>query len=178
MITRRIFLSAAAALPFPALAAELKDQPPLPPPLTRLRELPLQDAAGRPTTLGALIGAPRPAIVSFWATWCAPCAVEGRELARIRGRFADDRLAILGVNVDATPDPAKLAAFRQKAQMTYRQALGDKRLYAGFNGSDRVALPRTYVFDAAGAPVAAFGRYFGARTLKAINEAVAQAMRG
>jgi thiol-disulfide isomerase/thioredoxin len=130
------------------------------------------------TTLGALVGAPRASIVSFWATWCAPCAMEGRELAKIRRKFADERLAIVGINLDAAPDAAKLAAFRQKAQMNYIQGLAGQRVYAALAGTERVALPRTYVFDGQGRPVAAFGRYFGARTLKAINDAVATAMRG
>lgn len=162
--------------PGPALAADLKDQPPLPPPLPRLRGLPLADEQGRATTLGALLGAPRPAVVSFWAVWCAPCALEGRELAKLRRKHADEQLAMLGINVDAAPDPVKLTAFRAKAQMNYRQALDGKRAYAALAGQEAVALPRTYVFDAAGAPVAAFGRYFGARTLRAINAAVARAV--
>ena len=103
--------------------------------------------------------------------------MEGRELAKIRSRISDERLAIIGVNVDAAPEAAKLAAFRQKAQMNYVQALGGKAAYAGVAGTEMVALPRTYVFDGAGRPVAAFGRYFGNRTLKALNEAVALALR-
>jgi hypothetical protein len=43
-------------------------------------------------------------------------------------------------------------------------------------GRAQLALPRTYVFDAQGQPLAAFGRFIGARTLNAIDEAVRRAV--
>src|SRR5690349_15003870 len=121
MIERRALLAglAASAATSAAAAEPLKGQPALPGPLERYRSVGVRRPDGQPTTLGRLLGPPRPTVVSFWATWCAPCALEGRRLAQLRSAYPEERLAILGVNIDAQPDPDKLAAFRQKAQMNY-----------------------------------------------------------
>jgi len=169
-------LPATAIAPGAAQGQELRDQPALPKPLGALVGVSLRDHLGRPTTLGALIGQPRPAVISFWASWCAPCAVEGRHLAGIRAAYPEDRLAIIGINVDAERDAAKMEPFRRKAQMNYQQALG-REAYGPITGSASVLLPRTYLFDRTGRPVAAFGRYYGAKTTKAITAAVERAVR-
>jgi thiol-disulfide isomerase/thioredoxin len=131
---------------------------------------------GRPTTLGRLLGPVRPTVVSFWATWCAPCALEGRRLAKLRTAYADERLAIVGINIDSKADAARLDQFRQKAQMNYTQALDGQAAYRAMAARDQFALPRTYVFGAGGEPVAAFGRFFGERTLSASDAAVRSAV--
>ena len=180
MLDRRSALGLlAAAAAAPARAAEpLKGQPGLPGPLDRYRGLPVRRIDGEPSTLGRLLGPPRPTVVSFWATWCAPCAIEGRRLARLRSLHPDARLAIVGLNIDSRPDPLRLDLFRRKAHMTYTQGVDALAAYQEITGALTVALPRTYVFDGAGQPVAAFGRFFGERTLAAIDAAVAAALRG
>ena len=60
--------------------------------------------------------------------------------------------------------------------MNYTQGLDGKALYLALSDRPTVALPRTYVFDAVGQPVAAFGRFFGERTLVAIDAAVRAAV--
>ena len=177
MIARRDVLAGlAAAVGTSTQAAEtLKGQPPLPGPLDRYREVGVRRLDGSPSTLGRLLGPPRPSVVSFWATWCAPCVLEGRRLAQLRGAYPEEQLAILGVNINDEPDPATLAAFRQKARMNYAQALDGRGAYLALTGQAKLALPRVFVFDAAGRPVAAFGRFFGARTLDALEAAVRQA---
>jgi thiol-disulfide isomerase/thioredoxin len=169
-------LAAGAATPVRAAEPALADQPELPGPLSRYRDLPVRRIDGEPATLGRLLGPPRAAVVSFWATWCAPCALEGRRLAQLRMAYPDERLAIIGLNIDTLADERRLDQFRRRAEMNYTQGLGGKPAYLEITGRPTVVLPRTYVFDAAGRPVAAFGRFFGARTLQAIDEAVQRAV--
>ncbi|MBL8146809.1 MAG: TlpA family protein disulfide reductase, partial [Anaerolineae bacterium] len=52
-------------------------------------------ASGDDFSLLALRG--RPVVLNFWATWCAPCAVEMPELQRVHDTFGDSA-AIVGVN--------------------------------------------------------------------------------
>ena len=172
-----LFGAGAAMFGERAAAQALKDQPPLPATLSGFRELAVRDAAGATTTLGRLIGGERPTVLSFWASWCAPCLVEARHLASLRTQYPENRLAIIGVNVDAAKDAAKVEPFRIKAKMNYTQAVGQEPYFA-VTGTRSIALPRTYVFDAAGRPVAAFGRFYGRRTTKAITAAVQKALAG
>lgn len=41
----------------------------------------------------------RTLIVSFWATWCAPCIVEMPSLARLARQVPEDEIAVLAVNL-------------------------------------------------------------------------------
>ncbi|MBL8554383.1 MAG: TlpA family protein disulfide reductase [Phenylobacterium sp.] len=179
MLDRRLLLAGLTVFAAtPAVAAEkgLAGQPEMPGPLARYRDLSVKRVDGEASTLGRLLGPPRPAVVSFWATWCAPCALEGRRLARLRKAYPEERLAIVGINLDSHADDAKLDQFRRRAEMNYTQGLDGKALYLALSDSATVALPRTYVFDASGQPVAAFGRFFGERTLSAIDAAVRAAV--
>jgi thiol-disulfide isomerase/thioredoxin len=179
MITRRFLMLAtgAVALPLPALAKE--DDLKLPPPLPQLSGLALARPDGSATTLGAELGASRPALVSLWATWCGPCVQEAQHLAKLRELHAPDKLDIVGINVEKKRDEKKIAAFLKKGKVNYTQFRGDPEpAYIAFGGSLPITLPRLYVFSALGAPLAMFGRYNGARTLKAIDDAVATALRG
>ena len=80
-------------------------------------ELTFTDLAGKATQLSALRG--RFVLVYFWATWCAPCVANLPSLARIRDRFGNDRLTILGVNLDDDPELAR--AFVERKQLTWPQ---------------------------------------------------------
>jgi peroxiredoxin len=59
-------------------------------------------------------------LLSFWATTCGPCLRETANLKTISEMFgADDRLAIIGVNLDAKPDAAR--AYVIKNQLNWTQ---------------------------------------------------------
>lgn len=178
MVTKRMLLVAAAgwvAAAATGAAEATSGDPPLPPPLTALRDLPLTLPDATPTTLADQL-APAPAIISFWATWCAPCVAEARHLAALRTRYAHERLNIIGINVDRTRDEARIARFLERGRVNYIQLRGDPALYQAFGGGAQIALPRAFVFDADGSPRAAFGRYNGSSTLRALDGAVEAAL--
>jgi peroxiredoxin len=58
-------------------------------------------ADGEDFTLLALRG--RPVVLNFWATWCAPCAVEMPELQRVQDAYGD-AVTVAGVNTGEGPD--------------------------------------------------------------------------
>jgi len=41
-------------------------------------------------------------LLSFWASWCAPCVIEFPAIERLARRFADRGLVVLAVNLDET----------------------------------------------------------------------------
>lgn len=51
----------------------------------------------------------RPAVLTFWASWCGPCQKEMPALALLATKYADQGLKVLGVSVDS--EPAKLGAW-------------------------------------------------------------------
>ncbi len=56
-------------------------------------------------------------ILNFWATWCAPCRAEIRDLVRIRDEFPEDELSIIGISFDF--NPAAVPPFMQRKKMNY-----------------------------------------------------------
>ncbi len=75
------------------------------------------DLAGKTTKLSALRG--RYVLIDFWATWCAPCVTNLPALAKLHDRFGrEDRLTVLGVNLDDDPDQARKFVAREKLSWT------------------------------------------------------------
>lgn len=176
MLARRTLLAAAVAGATPSLAhAAAFADPPLPPHLDTLRAVNLTQPNGAATTLAQALGQGRPAIVSFWATWCAPCVGEAEHLARIRNRTPSARLAVVGINVDRRRDENRIAEFLRNARATYTQLRADNAIFEAF-GCDAATLPRCFVFAADGRPLAAFDRFFEHQTPQRIDRVVAQAL--
>jgi thiol-disulfide isomerase/thioredoxin len=176
MLARRTLLAAAIAAVTPSLAhAAAYTDPPLPPHLNRLGPTSLTLPNGAATTLAQTLGQGRPAIVSFWATWCAPCSGEAEHLARIRTRTPSTRLAIVGINVDRRRDETRIAEFLRRAGANYTQLRADNAIFEAF-GCDAATLPRCFIFAADGRPLAAFDRFFERDTPRRIDRAVAQAL--
>jgi thiol-disulfide isomerase/thioredoxin len=179
MITRRLLILSAGAMALPLPAFAKKGDTPLPPPLADLSALALTRADGSPTTLGAEVRQGRAVIVSLWATWCAPCLSEAKHLSDLRKKHGEDRLVIIGINVDKTRDEKKIATFLKKGGVNYTQLRGDSEAtYTAFGGSLPVTLPRLYVFTPNGTPTAVFGVYSGGQTLKQVDKAAEAAMNG
>lgn len=55
---------------------------------------------GKSVSLASLAG--KPAMINFWATWCAPCIKELPELERIYGMYKDRGLSVVLVNQQET----------------------------------------------------------------------------
>ena len=179
MLTRRqslAVLTAAVAAGIGPAHGQTPQQPSLPPALDALTALQIRTPQGVVATLGDHLR-PGPTVIAFWATWCGPCLAEGRELARIRANVPPERLNIIGVNMDRNEvrESDRLARFIQRARMNYTQLWGTVSFYRAFNNPGegaQILLPRLYVFSADGNPTAAFGRYDGGASLRAIDRAV------
>jgi cytochrome c biogenesis protein CcmG, thiol:disulfide interchange protein DsbE len=106
-------------------------------------ELPREVLVGPRVDLASLRG--KPALINFWASWCAPCKEEAPELKS----FSDDlggRATLVGVDWNDSADSAR--EFIAKSGWDYpilrdpTQKVGTEY---GLNG-----LPTTFVLDAEG----------------------------
>jgi cytochrome c biogenesis protein CcmG/thiol:disulfide interchange protein DsbE len=106
--------------------------------------LPHEQLSGAIVTLAALRG--HPVLVTFWASWCAPCAREAPALERFSGGL-NGHATLVGVNwSDLSLSEAR--AFIKRYGWTFpnlRDSEGTVGVNYGLTG-----LPTTFVIDSAG----------------------------
>ena len=90
-------------------------------------------------------GEKRPALISFWTTWCAPCREELPELNRLRDRYGD-RLQLLAINVKESPK--RVQRFLDKVNLNYPVLLDKEGVVA--RAYKMRGLPYIFIIDADG----------------------------
>jgi peroxiredoxin len=79
-----------------------------PPPPEKPRPAPsftLPSIKGKSVSLASLAG--KPAMINFWASWCAPCVKELPELERIHNLYRDRGLSVILVNMQEKAEVVK-----------------------------------------------------------------------
>jgi tetratricopeptide (TPR) repeat protein len=97
----------------------------------------------------ARVGGGRPAVINFWAPWCAPCNQELPQLVDLSRRYQGE-VDFAGVSVELKNLESVRASIK-KFNIPYDQFLADDGVMQRFFGSsDDAALPSTFVFGADG----------------------------
>jgi cytochrome c biogenesis protein CcmG/thiol:disulfide interchange protein DsbE len=94
----------------------------------------------------------RTVLLSFWASWCAGCKQETRELEALAKRWASKALTVVGVDVHDTAGAAR--AFAKESKVSYelvRDGSGQAATTFGVSG-----LPTTFVISPEGRVVKLF----------------------
>lgn len=110
---------------------------------TRLPEIALQDAAGRPVNLADYRG--RPLVINLWATWCPPCRREMPMMQQAQVANPDVHFVFLNQGEDAP----KVRQFLTTQRLMLSNVLLDAKGLAGAAFGYQ-ALPATLFFDAGG----------------------------
>ncbi len=123
-------------------------------PATRddFHQVPLVGLTGDAHRLSELLDG-RPALLSLWAPWCAPCVKELPELDRLARQVGACHGTVLGVAVGESP--ATLGAFVRERGLGYPQ-LTDQSFRLS-DALDQHRIPALLVLDAAGRVVYAGG---------------------
>lgn len=106
----------------------------------------LKTPAGREYTLSELKG--NAVLVNLWATWCPPCRAEMPAIERMYREYKDRGLVVLAVNITYQDDPANIAPFVQKYDLTFPILL-DETGAVGATYQMR-SLPSTYFINRTG----------------------------
>ena len=108
-----------------------------------LPEVALTDSKGAPVNLSAYKG--RVVLLDFWATWCVPCREETPHFVELQRKYGD-RLQIIGVSMDDSPDPVR--NFYQQFQMNYPVVMGTADVGVAYGGV--LGLPIAFLIDREG----------------------------
>src|SRR2546427_10389756 len=85
----------------------------------------------------------KPVLITFWATWCAPCREEMPAMERLHRRYKEQGFVMLAVSVDS--DPALVTPFLALHKLTFPVAIDAKMELANMY---RVrALPSSFIVD-------------------------------
>lgn len=157
---RRLVVFAAlallAAIGAPFWLARSFTAGPMPPSIGVVSKLPITLPNGQQAPLGQLIRPGLPTVISLWASWCGPCQLEAPHIVALRRRFGPDKLNLVYLNVrEDGASPEDLARFLRSIGMPPNDyvSMRDADL-PRLTSDSRNLIPRTFVFDKAGTPIA------------------------
>ena len=105
---------------------------------SRARDFALRDIDGRTVHLSDYLGKDV-IVISFWATWCAPCITEQPHLERIYQSYKDQGLVVLGVSMDGPESIAEVAPHARRYHLTYPILLDEETRVVGMLNPKRAA---------------------------------------
>jgi thiol-disulfide isomerase/thioredoxin len=93
----------------------------------RLPEFAMKDLEGREVSSGGLEG--KPALIAFWATWCAPCREQMPQIQALHRELAAKGLAVVAVNYGEAAAVAR--QYLEEHSYTFRALMDGDKSYAG-----------------------------------------------
>ena len=107
----------------------------------------------------------RVVLLTFWATWCAPCQIEMPHFVEWQTLYGKDGLQIIGISMD--DDSAPVVALTRKRHVNYPVAMGNEHIGEQYGGV--LGLPVTFLIDRSGKVAA---RFKGETSLAAMEREV------
>jgi cytochrome c biogenesis protein CcmG/thiol:disulfide interchange protein DsbE len=113
----------------------------------RAPDFTIRDIRGK-TVNSAQLFAQGPVVVDFWATWCVPCLVELKALAKIHKKYKNSGLTILAISEDGVEETATVKQFVRTEKMPFVVTVDrSKQLMKLFHAS---AVPTLFLIEKGG----------------------------
>ena len=111
-----------------------------------------KDPKGEEVTLHDVLGK-KVTVVDFWASWCAPCRIENRNMVKLNKDFKSKGLNIVGVSLDSNDIEWRAAIYADELNWYHISNLKSWQDPIAIS-YDVMAIPCTYILDADGKIVA------------------------
>lgn len=82
--------------------------------LKKAPDFTMNDSEGKAVSLYEYIKGKKCVLIDFWASWCAPCRAEGKNVKAIYADYKDKGFTVLGVSMD-TKEPMWRKAMTEEA---------------------------------------------------------------
>ncbi len=116
----------------------------------------LRDLDGRTVTLAQFSG--QVVLISFWATWCAPCQAEMPHLQRFHEQYGPQGFTVLSVNTDEPRFTSQVKPIVKARQLTFPVLLDRETTVVGLYNPSKT-LPFSVLIDRQGAIAKVFSGY-------------------
>ena len=111
-----------------------------------LPEFTIRHMNGETTDSGSLAG--KVVVLDFFGTWCKPCILELKELAKVQAAFDENEVVFFVINADQGRDtPEKFEAFIDKNDYTFHYAYDHGSEIFKKLKMDHLGLPTLLVID-------------------------------
>jgi thiol-disulfide isomerase/thioredoxin len=106
-------------------------------------------ASSSPAKLSAVLEPGRRTLINFWATWCAPCAVEMPELAALYESLSRTGVDLIGISLDFGREEQVHSYLKERSIPYPNFVLGEQDVEKVFS-SGQLTIPLSLVLDEEG----------------------------
>ncbi len=103
-------------------------------------------ASSSPANLSAVLKPGRRTLINFWATWCAPCAVEMPELAALYESLSRTGVDLIGISLDFGQEERVHSYLKERSIPYPNFVLGEQDVEKVFS-SGQLTVPLSLVLD-------------------------------